>query len=521
MTDKRWQMKDKKIKMWNGWRTCLFGSQVLIVCAFFIFHFSFLMPCPADAYYMGGYYEGYYEARRDGEYKFNLSQPKHYLQMNLWADPLPYSGIYSQFSASTWEESARFKFDRGYAEKSFFEKTKLMLLYKEERHWISSPLLYLVDTGKMQRDSHGIRAEMWKLGGFAGQMIVSKDASAKDEEWYGNYFNTEGNAVLGRLDYSSRVLKIGSNFIKREKQYEKISSTGALLSQSEYSNLLNSADVTFYFNRFTLLAEAARSDSDWHDTSDKNKAWELELRDFNLGPFGLNLSYFDYGRNFHAQGSKKFSGYDGNSEFGRKGFNGEFLFLVPKKAVNLTYKCSHYDAEKKSVSNNADLKEDYNVVYYGTAEKNFWSFSELYIRMMGGINMRMGFETLSGADDRRNLLFQLDGETPRQYCALIAKVVDIGSDVYPGQKIVLAAEQKINISDNIQLFMRLADARTSALSWKSGFFQLKYFIGYDFEMYLECGQSWYTESLYSSTTFSDNTGLDFEKVVKFTMKMNF
>jgi len=470
---------------------------------------------------MGGYYEAYYESLRDGEYKFNLSQPKHYLQMNLWADPLPYSGIYAQFSASTWDNSALVKFDRGYAEKSFFEKTKLMLLYKEERHWVSSPLLYLVDTGKIQRNARGIRAEMWNLGGFAGQLIVSKDASEKDYEWYGSYFDSDGNSLVGRLDYTYRILKIGSNFIQRNKQYKISNSDGVFLSNPKYTNTLNSGDLTLYFSKFTFLTEAARSDSDWHDTSKENTALQTELRDFNLGPLGLNVSYFDYGRNFHAKSSKKFSGYDGNAEFGRKGFRGECLFLVPKKAVNLTYKYSYYDAEDIAVSNNPDLREDYNVVYSGIKEKNFWSFSELYIRMMGGINIRMGFETLAGSEDKRNMIFMIDGETQLQYCALIAKVVDIGGETYPGQKIVLAAEQKINISDNVQVFMRLADVRTDALSWQSGFFQLKYFIGYDFEMYLECGESWYTESLYSSTAFSDNMGLDFEKVVKFTMKMNF
>ncbi|MDO9512981.1 MAG: hypothetical protein Q7J59_00020 [Elusimicrobiota bacterium] len=473
------------------------------------------------AYYIGGYYESYCEAQRDGEYRFNISQPKHYLQMNLWADPLPYSGIYSQFSASTLEESARIKFDRGYAEKTFFEKTKLMLLYKEERHWISSPLLYLIDTGKVQRNARGIRTEMWNIGGFAGQLIASKDASEKNDEWYGNYFDTDGNSFVGRLNYSYGIFKVGSNMIQREKRYEKYDSAGAFLSDTKYGNTVNSADMSLYFGKFTLLAEAARSESDWHDTSDENRALQAEIRDFVCGPLGLNLSYFDYGRNFHVQSSKKFSGYDGNSEFGRKGFAGECLFLVPKKAVNLTYKYSAYKAEGISISNNTDLREDYNAVYSGEQNNNVWSFTELYVRMMGGINMRLGFETKSGAVDARNFLFQLDGETPLYYCGLVAKVVDIGGETYPGQKLVLAAEQKINISDRLQMFMRLADARTDSLSWRSGFFQLKYFIGYDFEMYLECGQSWPTESLYSSTSFSDNTELDFDKVVKFTMKMNF
>lgn len=490
---------------------------------FLILSFCFFVSS-AQAHYIGGYYECYYEAERDGEFRFNISQPKHYLQLKLWSDPLPYSGIYSQFSASTWEDDARVKFDRGYAEKTFYKKSKLMLLYKEERHWVSSPLLYLVDTGKAQRGAKGARFEAWDIGHFRSELIATLDNAEYDDEWYGNYFDTDGNTVIGRLDYSSRVVKIGTNFIKRQKQYKKYSltsSSASLLSDKTYDNTVNSADVRFDLRFFSLVAEGARTDSDWHETSSGNTAWQTEVRDFFFGPLNLSFSYYDYGRNFHAVTSKKFSGYDGNSEFDRKGFKGECLFLVPQKAVNLTYKYSFYETGVESVSNNSSLREDYTVNYSSARADNFWSFSEVYIRMMQGINFRAGIETNSGLSDRKNFLMQIDGETPLHYSGLVVKIVDVGKSSYPGQKLILAVIQKINITDHLQMFARFCRGSAETMTWHSGFFQLKYFIGYDFEMYLECGDSWPTEALYSETRFADNTDLSFAKTVKFTMKMNF
>ncbi|MCD6412904.1 MAG: hypothetical protein J7L54_02010 [Elusimicrobia bacterium] len=476
------------------------------------------------ANFVGGYYECYYEAWRDGEFRMNISQPKHYLQLKTWLEPAPNSGIYSQISASTWENDAKIKFDRGFVEKTFFKKAKLMLLYQEERHWISSPLLYLVDTGKIQKNARAVRLDFWNFGRFRGNFVFSKDLAENNCEWYGNYFDVSGSASIGRLEYYSPVFKIGTNFIMRKKKYEKYSisgSTKTFISDGEISDTVNSADFRFDFPRFSFIGETALTKfASGHNRS--NSAWQLELRDLFLGPFDLTFSAFDYGKYFFVESSRKFSGYDGNSEFGRNGYYGEIRFLVPGKAVDLSYKFSNYKTEVEKTENDTGVREHCTVTYYADGRHSvLWNFAQVYVRMLRGINFRAGLENNSGTSSRKNVSFRIEGETPKGLSGLTFKIADFGKKEYPGEKYIIGTDQKLNLTDNLQLYLRFARGSTKDIFWQSGFAQLKYFIGYDFEIYLECGESWPTDSLYSSTAFADDTSLDFSKVVKFIMKMSF
>ncbi|MCD6423075.1 MAG: hypothetical protein J7L42_03040 [Elusimicrobia bacterium] len=491
--------------------------------------FLFTICCflvSASAYWIGGYYEGYYEAWQEGEFKMNLTQPKHYLQLKTWLDPLPYSGIYIQGSASTWENNAKVKFDRAFAEKTFFKKFKTFVLFEEERHWISSPLLYLVETGKVQKNPEAIRFDFWNIGNLRGTFIFSKDKIQKDCEWYGNYFDVDGRSRIGRIEYYTPVFKTGINFIERKMEYEKFSyqgSTKTFLEKITRTNLVNSFDMKFDFPGFSLVGEFAKTTLNELDLK-SNKAWQVELRDFILGPFWFTISGFNYGREFFVDSSRKFNGWDGNSEFGRKGIWSEMRFLIPRKAIDIIYKVSTYKTDVESVEANTDLRESYIVNYSTTTNRIFWDFTQIYARLLMGINFRLGYERTQNKlknQKKQNLMLKIQAESPRKLIGLIFKIADYGKKTYPGQKYIIGIEQKLNFGDRFQFYYRFAKGFTEDIFWHSGFFQLRYFIGYDFEIFFELGESWPTDSLYSSTTFSNNTSLEFSKVAKFIMKMSF
>ncbi len=400
-----------------------------------------------------------------------------------------------------------------------------MLLYQEERHWISSPLLYLVDTGKVQNNARAVRFDFWNFGPFRGNFILSKDLPQNNCEWYGNYFDVSGSASIGRLEYYSPVFKFGSNFVLRSKRYNKYSISGGtktFLSSGEISDTVNSADFKFDFPHFSFIGEAAVTKLDNSDDKE-NSAWQMELRDLFLGPFGLTFSAFNYGKNFFVESSRKFSrDYDGSAEFDRTGYYGEIRFLVPRKAIDLSYKFSDYKTGVEKTENDPDVRERAKVTYYPDGKHRvLWNFAQVYVRMVQGITFRAGLENSSGVSSRKNLSFKIDGETPKGLAGLTFKVVDWGKKAYPGEKYIAGCEQKLNLTDNLQIYFRFARGTTREIFWQSGFAQLKYFIGYDFEIYLECGESWPTDSLYSTTYFADDTTLDFSKVVKFVMKMSF
>ncbi|PKN02106.1 MAG: hypothetical protein CVU77_01410 [Elusimicrobia bacterium HGW-Elusimicrobia-1] len=493
---------------------------------------------------IGGYYETEFSWRKESDFEWNLASPKHYLQTKFWANPRQGVEVYSQFSARTnesWNEKYFFELERGWG-KWRFGSGETFFLLKEERHWIDSPLLRISEQSKASyfNDGSGARINFFGAGTpLRASVVLTKSLPKARQEWYGSYFDENAHNFVARLGADFRTpiealdrISVGGSYLNSALIQQKYDSAGNFLNEHAMINDVISLDAKLSVFDATLTGEWSGSQKKGSANdplpSENQTAFAAELRDLNLRPLRLQTRFYDYGPGYRSELSRAFGrlsrdGNDADKEFGRRGYYFETGYLWPKKMITFTYKRKYRMSDFDYLTNNQNIREDY-IIYRATE-----TYTGSYDAIESRIDFANGIKNISAVElsgDRQGswpgFLFEISGDTRDVYSRVQFRVKDAGSETGLGERHIIGAEVRYNLSDHLQLYARTVsvNAAKRGRNWSSAFYQLRYFMGWDIEGYVEYGDGWHTDSLShdSDITDYDRSLVD---VVRILFKINF
>ncbi len=419
-----------------------------------------------------GYLESeFYTEKEQNPVYWNLYNPKNYIEFKITLHPTNYGQVFFSFNALSNSNNSQFFFNQGHIQVNGAHHS-LALFAREDRYWVQSPLLYLVNQDRLKDDNfgpkgEGIRWDFWDTYGFFGTMLSSK------------YKSWNGEAYIGRLGRNfGKTLTLSYMYMKKDWRGGK---------EPSY-NKINSLYLRLHiFRTLYLSSEMATSIHPNQPAGDTVKQHEkdaltIELRRIYFKGFNISGSYYNYGKYFIDEMSNKFNpGFD--HEFGREGFYGEILYLVPYKAINILYKTNRYKTWY-----------DYPVLLAKPFTVS-WNYAEIYTEFRKGVSAKIFAErTVDKKGDWRHVFFQIQGENPRMKVKLQYKIKDIGINVHGkdndfsiGQRSILGTEMWINLTNWLQFYMRGALGNGQGLNWNSFFAQLAIRKFTNSELFIEYG----------------------------------
>lgn len=453
-----------------------------------------------------GYYEGeFFKDKLRRPLAWNMWNPKHFVELKFSVHPFENLTSYLSLIALSNGNSQRLIFNQAHLELRTAH-TATLFFSRQDRFWIDSPLLFLVNTERVRDDAwgpkaEGVRFDFWDLKGFSGTAIASK-------------FKTfDGEAYIGRLRWEpSPRFMIGSVYLKkdwREGQPPTYNEVTAL--QARY-NIRGSLNLRFEGGH------AVHPDQVTPETSD-DYAWELELRRLHIRHLLIAASVYNYGFDFIDEFSNKFNPLF-DKEFDRKGFYLELIYMVPRRAINLVYRTRRFQT-RYYPPRRVPLPTPYRVA---------WDYGELYVEFIGGLNFKLAFDRWKDRyDDWRNAWVEFIGENRFMRVKLQYKIRDIGINTHGreidyslGQRHLFGAELKVNLTDHLQFYGRGALAMGVASNWETLFAQLAYRAFPNSEIYLEYGEGWTTDAdLVNDWDFSDNPAVEIRDQIRLLVKFWF
>ncbi|MGB9561943.1 MAG: hypothetical protein ACPL6C_03930, partial [bacterium] len=108
---------------------------------------------------LNGYFEAeFYGSTYTKPYRWNIQTPKNRLELKLSYGEF----AYLSFAGETNYNYLRFLFNQAHLRYSL-SSCELVFFAREDRHWIDSPLLRLVDSERARDDSWGAKAEGMRM----------------------------------------------------------------------------------------------------------------------------------------------------------------------------------------------------------------------------------------------------------------------------------------------------------------------------------------------------------------------
>jgi hypothetical protein len=452
---------------------------------------------------LNGYFEGEYLAQKSRlPVNWDMWNPKNYFEMKFTVNPSP--GLNGFFSLSALSNSNGMRFFMNQGHLSYrTSNTETTIFSREDRFWISSPLLFLVNTDRVKDDAwgpkaEGVRMDLWEWKGFYATGIASK-------------FRTwDGEAYLASLTkkFGDRF-EIGSIYLKKDWRGPG----------NSFNSVYSINGKTHIKGPLNLRFEVARSIHPSQLTPRKSDdyAFELEFRRIRLRNLSIAWSFFNYGIDFIDEFSNKFN-LNFDREFDRRGVYGEFVYLVPYKAVNLIYKTRYWESRFDETYPGFLLPHRYN---------KWWNYGEIYIEYYGGVSSKFYVESLKDtAQTWNHLFFEIGGENNLMKLRLQYKIMDLGinrngQSVYYsiGERHLIGAELRVNLTQNLFFYSRAAVGMGVGRSWESLFLQLGYRGIKNTEIFLEYGEPGHTDGdLVNDWDFSNNPYLRTEDKAKLLVK---
>ncbi len=513
-------------------------------CLFFTIAYRLLPIACLYAAGIGGFYETEFVAQKESDFRWNLTTPKHYFQGKFWANPLYGTELYAQASARTneiWNKREYFDFERGWV-KYWFKMGESLILIKEERHWLDSPLLKNVAQHKAAHFNEALSARLniFKLGPFYGSFIFTHNLPFENlREWYGNYFDEASRSFISKIGFSLNPrmsfiekISLGGGYLLKNFEQKKFNIERNFISKHNIKNDIVFFDFKSVFENGAFTAEAAKSSKKGSVNSpsiyEDENAYAFELRDLNIGAFRFQSRFYSYGDGYRNEFSRNFGrltrdGNDSEKEFGRRGYYFESSYLWPKKMITFTYKRGEYTTRFDYITNYQGVREDYIIYKMITPYSVTYNAVESWIDFKNGIKNRIAVEqSRNRGGEFPGFLFELSGDTEDIYSRIQFRLKDIGSSVGFGERRILSAEAKYNIMNDLQFYTRAAvvESLHKNKNWSSAFFQLRYFIGWDIEGYLEYGEGWHTDTLSYDTDITDYER-DIAQKIRLVFKINF
>ena len=480
---------------------------ITILCIYFLYETVFCIG-------VSGYGEAEYEVYNYNKDTFVLSEPRYNYQFKLWGNPARNTDFYSQL---------------GFRPKEFFvERTwikywggiyEILGLINEERHGIESQVLQIIGpyaaAGELnyRLNNSAVKFSLWypqRNSRIFFTSIITQTPKTSLLEWYGNYFVSTLQNCIFRLksvlvNKEDISLSLGINYfdyLLASEKYNKYDNNFIYQTTNKINNKVSSIDMCLnIFNRQIYL-ESAFSETDTVGAL----AYGVELRNFNIGNFWFVSKLYNIDKDFKSYLSYM---YGKNPYYiGRKGFYQEINYLLPKKLLNFSIKFDYYDTYLIKTEPDLEIREFYKPIFSDIPKKVFSYQTEVYTELVNNLKPKIVFDSLYLLDTEYNsLMIELSYETKDVANRLQLRKKDIAKDVTEnyGEKDIIAVDSRINITKNLQFYVRHLTVSASKLNkvWYESFLQLRYFIGWDINLYLEYGSGWDTGNMSYSRIVDD------------------
>ncbi len=487
--------------------------------------------------------EGYSELMTEirssggGDPSWDLNNPKLYAELRLKASP--WQGVDSFLKISA--ESNRWTDDMKDT-KFFFreahmhyraERFETYLFSGQDRFWLNEPLLEIVNTGVVKNDDYGpraqgIRMDFWQVKGFTGAAFMSERSDYISAPWsslseseqavhpgstVGDTLSSSTDDYRGlRLtrDFMSNRIYLGGTYARKDY------SSSAYKGESQSFDEVTAFDAEFalgeiipvlqQFGRVTWVSEFGVNSSGylWNAEDPSRNGFKTELRDMRVGPFRVNGSFEEYGKDFYTVG---LASGDKNNLNDYTQYYGEGHYRLPTKAINLKGWIRH------AAPNNPGVTSYSNSV--GTVDE--WG-TETYVEFVNGFTGRAEYKLYEDDNGRwPNLFFEATGENRLVKLRTQFRVKDIGT-VY--ELTAYGFEANVNLTDNWQFYARILNVDEKTESRQTAFAQIRYLGWTGAEFFVEFGNPDQSNDLVNDGDFVQHgSGNTTEQVFKAFLKI--
>lgn len=470
---------------------------ILVIVSLLVFSSSFGVTN------LNGFYELNYErlqelseASRGG----TLNWVKHYFELKFIGRPIP--GVEAFVKAgSVWEQILNP--DKFHSWESHLSINRFgmeaVLFSNEWRHSFSEYLLGLVSgraRGYYGR-SQGIRLDIFERRGFRAQTMYAQtgesESSGNDDVW------------VGRLQQRlGRRLDLGATLLRRVWYDENInpdSTYNQVLAGDITVSALDAEYVLEYAESKDPIAEKEPKEGNWLERRfSSSSSFKTEIRGLTIGPISFLGHYRCFGKEFYDRLSDFYHPKWGSS-FDQRGYFGQIVYLVPRKAITLTLRHdtyrTTYDPEKKKF-----WEESYGVV---------WNQAEVFVEFKGGIKTKLVYELYRNDDPTReeyklarstkSAFVEIQSENEVALVKFQVKRKDIGVEERAygkerrfGERTLFGTEVKANLSDEWQVYSRMVLVDAKVDKWATLMAHVGYFISPTVEMWMEFGEPWRTDN---------------------------
>lgn len=459
---------------------------------------------------VNGFYELNYErlqemdkASRGG----TLNWVKHYFELKFLGKPIP--GVEAFVKAgSVWEQIL--SPDRFHSWESHLSINRFgmeaVLFSNEWRHSFSEYLLGLVDgrARGYEGRSQGIRLDIFERHGFRAQTMFAQtgesESSGNDEMYTKN-----DDIYIGRLQQRlGRRADLGVTLLRRvwyDKKYSPASTHNRVLAGDLTISALDAEFVVEYAESRDPIAEREPKKATWLKRRlSNNSAIKTEVRGLTIGPISFLGHYRRFGKEFYDR-LADFYHPDWGSSFDQRGYFGQFVYLVPRKAITFTLRHDSYrttfDPEKRRF-----WEESYGVV---------WNQAEIFVEFKGGIKGKLVYELYRNDNPTRqeyklarktkSALIEIQSENEVALVKFQVKRKDIGLEERAygkerrfGERTLFGTEIKANLSDEWQVYSRMVLVDAKVDKWATLMAHVGYFISPSVEIWMEFGEPWRTDN---------------------------
>ncbi len=447
---------------------------------------------------LNGYYEGEFVADKNRTpTPWNLWNPKQYFELKFSIHPYPNLEAFTSLNLLSNANDARLYLNQYHLDLKA-ARAEALLFAREDRFWMDSPLLHLIQTDRARDDNwgpkaEGFRGDFWQLAGFFGTTILYKFRTFRGEGTLARL-----GRAFGRENYLALVYLKKDWHVGPPPTYNEVSALQAQLhlSGATYFRLEAARSVHPQVRlpdpdpRWTLFGR-------WDL---RNVALEAEIRYLTWHHLKLAGSAFAFGPNFTDEFSNRFHpSFD--HEFDRQGVYAEVIYLLPYRAVNLIYKTRRF---RTRYQHPVMLSEPYTT---------WWNYGEVYAEFIGGVNARMALDSWKDHLGTWNhFLLEVVGENRTLRVKLQYMIKDIGVNTHGreveyslGQRHLFGTELRVNLTPSLQFYGRAAWGLGTFRTWESVFFQLAYRRFQNTELFLEYGDPGQTDgNLVQDWDFSEN-----------------
>jgi hypothetical protein len=408
---------------------------------------------------------------------------------------------------------------------------RALLFSREDRFWVDSYLVRVVESGPLNNDRWGVNAQGIRLDteGFLGlttNFIVSdfsdqyNPALPPGDASRGDVTKTD-DAYIARIrrEFANNNFRLGATYNRKEEN--QINETVEMAEVIGFDSRLSLAWTGIpLFRNADLQAEFAYSNSPLSQNPalnvlfpenltgyiKNNGVFVTELRSLSVGSH--RIGYLNFVPTYWNRGPL----YDnrlGDANRDEIGYNLNAWYLIPARAITLTGNYLHFERKVTEIRQEEEL------------------YLEAFIEFTNGFTgktfyRRRDIETVRGPktflEEHDDIFFEVQVESRLAWLRLQTKLKDLNQLF---QKELASAELRVNLTDRLSVYNRFVFGNDASRLRKAIFMQARWVPSNNMEAFLEYGPNWIGDANNPVDDGDLEGGGDQTDIIKFIIKGRF